>query len=415
MGRAVNKLTETAIKNATFDKYGKRKKLADGGGLYLDVQRAGRYWRMKYRYGGKEKLLAIGVYPTVSLKQARAARDEAKRLLADNIDPVIHRSASKVERVDATANTFKAVALEWLEHVHKKNVGATTYPKNKRRLEMYAYPKLGRLPIGEIEPPNVLAVLREIEGKGHVDNAHRLKTLIGQVFRYAVSTGRASRDVTADLRGILPAPNVKHHAAVTTPDEIAAMLKKVETYWGSPTVCLALELSPYLFLRPGNLRHMRWNEIDWDAATWTTDSTKNGEPLIVPLARQAIDLLRELEEVNGNREWVFPSGAGKSRPMSENAITGALNRLELQGIMSAHGFRAMAKTVLTERLGFRTEIIEMQMAHRVRDVHGRAYNRTTWLPERQAMMQQWADYLDSLKKPNNNVTPIHQQANEQSV
>ena len=175
MGRAVNKLTETAIKNATFDKYGKRKKLADGGGLYLDVQRAGRYWRMKYRYGGKEKLLAIGVYPTVSLKQARAARDEAKRLLADNIDPVIHRSASKVERVDATANTFKAVALEWLEHVHKKNVGATTYPKNKRRLEMYAYPKLGRLPIGEIEPPNVLAVLREIEGKGHVDNAHRLK------------------------------------------------------------------------------------------------------------------------------------------------------------------------------------------------------------------------------------------------
>jgi integrase len=202
---------------------------------------------------------------------------------------------------------------------------------------------------------------------------------------------------------------------VTTPDEIADMLKKIDTYWGSPTVCLALKLSPYLFLRPGNLRQMRWDEIDWDAATWTTDTTKNGEPLVVPLARQAITLLRELQELNGKREWVFPSGAGKGRPMSENAITGALNRLELQGIMSAHGFRAMAKTVLTERLGFRTEIIEMQMAHRVRDVHGRAYNRTTWLPERQAMMQQWADYLDNLKKPDNNVTPIHQAASNNNA
>jgi len=412
MGRAVNKLTETAIKSATFDKYGKRKKLADGGGLYLDIQKAGRYWRMKYRYGGKEKLLALGKYPEVTLKQARAGRDQAKRLLADNIDPVTHRHTEKTERVEATANTFRAVALDWLENVHKKNVGATTYPKNARRLEMYAFPKLGRRPITEIEPPDVLAVLREIENRGHVDNAHRLKTLIGQVFRYAVSTGRAQRDVTADLRGILPAPNVKHHAAVVTPEEIADLLRKVHSYWGSPTVCLALKLSPLLFLRPGNLRRMRWEEIDWEAATWTTERTKNGEALIVPLARQAIELLKELEGINGNREWVFPSGHGKGRPMSENAITGALNRLELKGIMSAHGFRAMAKTVLTERLGFRTEIIEMQMAHRVADVHGRAYNRTTWLPERRDMMQQWADYLDNLRKPDNNVTPIHKAASK---
>lgn len=411
MSRAANKLTDTAIRNATTEGKAQRK-LADGSGLTLVVKPESKVWWYRYRYGGKERTLTLGSYPAITLKQARAKRDESKRLLAEGIDPVTHRATNKAERIEATANNFKAVALEWLEDVHKKNVGATTYPKNKRRLEMYAYPKLGRRPIGEIEPPAVLAVLREIEGKGHVDNAHRLKTLIGQVFRYAVSTGRASRDVTADLRGILPAPNVKHHAAVTTPDEIAAMLKKVETYWGSPTVCLALKLSPYLFLRPGNLRHMRWEEIDWDGATWTTDATKNGEPLVVPLARQAISLLRELEEINGNREWVFPSGAGKGRPMSENAITGALNRLELQGIMSAHGFRAMAKTVLTERLGFRTEIIEMQMAHRVRDVHGRAYNRTTWLPERQTMMQQWADYLDSLKKPDNNVTPIHREASK---
>lgn len=412
MSGATNKLTDTALKHATFSKYGKRKKLSDGAGLFLDVQKAGRYWRMKYRYGGKEKLLALGVYPGVSLKEARTGRDKAKRLLAEGIDPVTNRATAKAEQVEATANTFRAVALDWLENVHKKNVGATTYPKNERRFEMHAFPKLGRRPMAEIEPRDVLAVLRDIEGKGHVDNAHRLKTLIGQVFRYAVSTGRAERDVTADLRGILPAPNVKHHAAVVTPDEIAALLKKVDTYWGSPTVCQALKLSPYLFLRPGSLRHMRWEEIDWKGATWTTETTKNGEPLVVPLAAQALELLRELEELNGKREWVFPSGQGKGRPMSEGAITGALNRLELQGIMSAHGFRAMAKTVLTERLGFRTEIIEMQMAHRVRDVHGRAYNRTTWMPERRDMMQQWADYLDNLKKPDNNVTPIHQTASK---
>ncbi|MBZ2170387.1 tyrosine-type recombinase/integrase [Marinobacter sp. F4216] len=404
MARAANKLTETAIRHATFSKYGKRKKLADGAGLFLDVQKAGRYWRMKYRYSGKEKLLALGVYPEISLKEARIKRDEAKRLLANHIDPVAHRQREKIVRIKASATTFKAVAQEWLEQVHKKSVGATTYPKNERRLEMYAYPKLGRFPISEIEPPDVLAVLREIEGKGHVDNAHRLKTLIGQVFRYAVSTGRAQRDVTADLRGILPAPNVKHHPAVTTPDEIAAMLRTIDTYWGSPTVCLALKVSPYVFLRPGNLRQMRWDEIDWMAKTWTTDTTKNGEPLIVPLAAQVIELLHELEGINGNREWVFPSGHGRGRPMSENAITGALNRLELQGVMTAHGFRAMAKTVLTERLGFRTAIIEMQMAHRVRDVHGRAYNRTTWLPERREMMQQWADYLDSLKTRHGSTT-----------
>jgi len=410
MSRAANKLTNTAVKNATTEGKAQRK-LADGGGLTLVVKPESKVWWFRYRYDGKERTLTLGAYPQTSLKEARAKRDEAKQLLAEGTDPVTHRATAKAERVEATANTFRAVALDWLENVHRKNVGATTYPKNARRLEMYAFPKLGRRPITEIEPPDVLAVLREIENRGHVDNAHRLKTLIGQVFRYAVSTGRAKRDVTADIRGILPAPNVKHHAAVVTPEEIADLLRKVDTYWGTPTVCLALRLSPLLFLRPGNLRRMRWEEIDWEAATWTTEHTKNGEALIVPLARQAIELLRELEEINGNREWVFPSGHGKGRPMSENAITGALNRLELKGIMSAHGFRAMAKTVLTERLGFRTEIIEMQMAHRVADVHGRAYNRTTWLPERRDMMQQWADYLDNLKKPGNNVTPIHKTAN----
>ncbi|WP_286253601.1 tyrosine-type recombinase/integrase [Marinobacter shengliensis] len=400
MSRAVNKLTDTAVKNATTEGKAQRK-LADGGGLTLVIKPGSKVWWFRYRYGGKEKTLSLGTYPATSLKEARAGRDEAKRVLAEGIDPVNHRHTMKAERVDAASNTFRAVATEWLENVHKKTVGETTYPKNKRRLEMYAFPKLGRRPIGEIQPPEVLAVLREIENRGHVDNAHRLKTLIGQVFRYGVSTGRNQRDVTADLRGILPAPDVKHHAALVKPEEIAKLLKVITTYWGHPTVCAALKLAPYLFLRPGNLRRMRWEEIDWDGESWTTETTKNGEPLIVPLSRQALDILRELEQLNGRDEWVFPSGHGKGRPMSENAITGALNRLGMQGIMTGHGFRAMAKTVLSEQLNFRTEIIEMQMAHRVRDVHGRAYNRTTWLPERKAMMQQWADYLDNLRDGNN--------------
>jgi integrase len=400
MTRAVNKLTDAAVKNATPEGKAQRK-LADGGGLTLVIKPGSKVWWFRYRYGGKEKTLSLGAYPSISLKDARQGRDDAKRLLSQGIDPVNHRHAVKADRVEATANTFRAIAVEWLEHVHKKTVGPTTYPKNARRLEMYAYPKLGRRPLSEIEPPDVLEVLRGIEAKGHIDNAHRLKTLIGQVFRYGVSTGRASRDVTADLRGLLPAPEVKHHAAVVTPEEIGQLLRTIETYWGSPTVCAALKIAPYVFLRPGNLRRMRWDEIDWEQETWTTQTTKNGEPLVVPLARQVLALLRELEQINGRQEWVFPNGHGKGRPLSENGITGAINRLGLKGVTTGHGFRAMAKTVLTERLGYRTEIIEMQMAHRVRDVHGRAYNRTTWLPERREMMQCWADYLDNLRDNGN--------------
>ncbi|MCL1483654.1 MULTISPECIES: integrase arm-type DNA-binding domain-containing protein [unclassified Marinobacter] len=411
MARATNKLTGPEVKAATFEKYGKRTKLADGNGLYLDIQPAGRYWRLKYRYAGKEKLLALGVYPETTLKQARAYRDEARQMLANDTDPAAYRRLSENQRREAAANTFRAVALEWLEKVHHKSVGATTYQKNARRLEMHVYPKLGTRPLSDIEPPDVLDVLRTIESKGHADNAHRLKTIIGQVFRYGVSTGRTKRDVTADLRGLLSAPDVRHHPAVITPDEIAHLLQELHAYWGNPTVCAALKIAPYVFLRPGNLRQMRWAEIDWEGPTWTTETTKNGEPLVVPLASQVVTILREMEALNGRSEWVFTSGHGKGRPMSENAMTAALNRMGFKGIMTGHGFRAMAKTVLTERLSFRTEIIEMQMAHRVRDVHGRAYNRTTWLPERREMMQQWADYLDNLRT-GGNVVAIGQTASK---
>jgi integrase len=410
MSKATNKLTAAEVKNATTDGQAQRK-LADGGGLTLVVRPDSKVWWMRYRYNSKERTYTLGNFPAVSLKDARAGREEIKRLIAEGQDPVNHRTNTKADRVGATANTFKAITVEWLENVHKKSVGATTYPKNKRRFEMHAFPKLGRRPMADIQPLDVLEALREIENKGHVDNAHRLKTLIGQVFRYAVSTGRAPRDVTADLRGLLAAPDVKHHAAVVTPDEIARLLSELHSYWGNPTVCAALKLAPYVFLRPGNLRQMRWAEIDWEERTWTAETTKNGEPLVVPLASQVIAILREMEGLNGHGEWVFTSGHGRGRPMSENAMTAALNRMGFKGLMTGHGFRAMAKTVLTERLGFRTEIIEMQMAHRVRDVHGRAYNRTTWLPERREMMQQWADYLDNLRT-GGNVVAIGQTASK---
>ncbi len=409
MSRAANKLTNTAVKNATTEGKAQRK-LADGGGLTLVVKPESKVWWFRYRYDGKEKTLTLGAYPQTSLKEARAKRDEAKQLLAEGIDPVTHRATHKTKRVEATANTFKAVATEWLEEVHQKAVVEEHYNRNVRRLEQHAFPKLGRRPISEIEPSDILEPLRDIAKTVRKETAHRVKTLVGQVFRYAVSTGRAQRDMTADIRGILPASETKHHAAVVTPDEIADLLKRIDTYWGTPTVCMALKLSPLLFLRPGELRTMKWEQIDWDAATWTTERTKNGEPLVVPLARQSIELLRQIQEVNGKWEWVFPGGHSKTKAMSNNAVRTASSRLELHGIMSPHGFRAMARTVLTERLGFRAEIVEMQLAHRVKDMHGRAYNRTTWLPERRDMMQQWADYLDNLKTPENNVTPINKAA-----
>jgi integrase len=411
MSRAANKLTNTAIKNATTEGKAQRK-LADGGGLTLVVRPERKLWWFRYRYDGNEKTLTIGTYPQTSLKEARAKRDEAKRLLAEGSDPVTHNHTHKAERVEAHTHTFKSVAMEWLTEVHEKAVVAEHYQRNVRRLEKHAFPKLGRHPISDIEPSNILEPLRDIAKTGRVETAHRVKTLIGQVFRYAVSTGRAQRDMTADIRGILPASQTKHHAAVVTPDEIADLLKRIDTYWGTPTVCMALKLSPLLFLRPGELRSMRWEQIDWQAATWTTERTKNGEPLVVPLASQAIALLEEIREANGKWEWVFPGGHSKTKPMSNNAIRTALARLELHDIMSAHGFRAMARTVLTERLGFRAEIVEMQLAHRVKDMHGRAYNRTTWIPERRDMMQQWADYLDNLKDPQSNVVAIGQTASQ---
>ncbi|MEQ6886468.1 integrase arm-type DNA-binding domain-containing protein [Salicola sp. Rm-C-2C1-2] len=396
--RALNKLNDTALKKATFEHLGRTKKLSDGGGMYLHVQRHGRYWRMKYRFDGKERTLALGVYPDVSLKQARAKRDEARQLLAEGIDPHAQRAQLDQERAIHNANTFEAVAQEWFEHKHKPEVEATYAQKNWNRLRNHAFPLLAKRPIAELRTPEVLEALRRIEKKGHKDNAHRVKTLIGQIFRYAIATGRAESDVTRDLKGALASPTPRHLAALVTPEEIIPLLKAIPSYRGQPTTTIALELSPLLFTRPGDLRKMRWSEIDFERAQWNIPKTKNGFPLIVPLAQQAIALLEQLQPLTGRFEYVFTGTGRPNRPMSENTVNGALKALGFEGQMTAHGFRAMARTVLVERLGYPENIVEMQLGHKVPDVHGRAYNRAQWIEERQSMMQKWADYLDELKQ-----------------
>ena len=396
MNKGIHKLTDKEARNATTEG-ARQRKLADGGGLTLVVRPTSKAWWLRYRFHGKERTLTLGSYPRTSLKEARAARDEALKLLDQGIDPVDYRRMEQRRRQTETADTFQSIALEWYETIHKHEVGATTHPKNLRRMEMHLFPYIGRMPIRDITPPDALSTLRRIEQKGHVDNAHRLKTIIGQVFRYAVGIGKAERDITVDLRGLLRSPSVKHYAAITDPDQLGDLLRVLWGYEGTPTVSAALKLAPLFFLRPGDLRQMQWDQIDWQKAQWSAQRTKNSDPLIVPLADQAIQILRELEPINGRSPYVFPSARSRARPMSENAVTAALINLGYKDTMTGHGFRATARTLLEEELRFPVAIIEMQMAHRVRDVHGRAYNRTQWLDERRKMMQTWADYLEGLR------------------
>lgn len=389
----------------------KPRKVADGGGLYLEVMPTGsRLWRLKYRHGGKEKRLSFGAYPTVTLKDARERRREAKRLLAEGVDPSAHRRAARAAQVASSANTFKALALEWYEHKHSHEVVEAHGVRSLRRLESYAFPLLGLRPVEEIQPPEILEVLRRIERRGHVETAHRVKTLIGQVFRYGVATGRATRDLTADLRDALKPAKVRHYAAITDPAEIGPLLRAIDGYTGQPATYCALRLAPMLLVRPGELRAARWADIDLDAAEWHL-VTKGGHRLLVPLPRQAVEILREMQPLSGRWEFVLPSTRGKGRPLSENTVNAALRRLGFdKETMTGHGFRAMARTVLVERLGQPVELVEMQLGHRVRDVHGRAYNRTQWVEQRRAMLQSWADYLEALRDGHTNVVPLRSAA-----
>jgi len=389
-------LTNTAIRNAQPDE--KPVKLFDERGLYLEVSpTGGKWWRLKYRFEGKEKRLSLGVYPDVSLKDARDRRDAARKLLADGIDPSENRKAQKSARADRAANSFEVVAREWFAK-YSETWAVSHRDRIIRLFERDIFPWLGGQPIADITAPEVLTVVRRIENRGALDTTHRALGSCGQVFRYAVATGRITSDPTGSLRGALPPTKGEHFAATTDPKQVAAILRAMDGYEGSPTVCCALRLAPLVFVRPGELRKAEWADIDLGDAEWRYTVTKTNTPHIVPLSVQALALLRELQPITGRGRFVFPSARSTARPMSDNAVLAAMRRMGInKDEMSGHGFRAVARTILDEVLGVRPDLIEHQLAHAVRDPNGRAYNRTAHLPERKKMMQQWADYLDKLK------------------
>jgi len=391
-------LSEVKVRNAKPQ--GSAFKLFDGGGLFLFVTPSGgKLWHFKYRFDNKEKKLAFGTYPEISLTDARQRRDEARRQVAHGIDPGAVRKAQKQAETSET-ETFEVIAREW--HTKFTPTWTPGYAITiMGRLERDCFPWIGTRPITQIKASELLTVLRRIESRGALESAHRIKTIAGQVFRYAVATGRAERDPSGDLKGALPQPEEKHFAAITDPKEVAPLLRALDGYSGHFVVKCALRLAPLFFVRPGELRHAEWAEIDLDEAVWTIPAhkMKTKQSHIVPLSNQAIAILAELKELTGSSKYVFPSGRSFSRPMSNNAILAALRRMGFEKTeMTGHGFRAMARTILDEVLQQRPELIEHQLAHSVRDPLGRAYNRTAHLPERRKMMQLWADYLDGLKQ-----------------
>jgi len=397
-------------------------KLADEKGLYLLVHPNGSlYWRLDYRFAGKRKTLALGVMPETTLKEARVKRDDARKQISDGIDPAEARKtekytvveqarqkseAAKIEQMiqdgDALPGSFEEIALEWFAK-QESGWAASHSSKIINRFRADVFPYMGRTPVAEITAPEVLRVLERIESRGTTDTAHRAKQNIGQVMRYAIATGRAKYDPVPSLRGALT-PNKKNHfAAVTEPAQIAPLLRIMAGYRGSPVTRAALTIAPLVFVRPGELRSMEWAHIDFDAAEWRYTASKTEQDHLVPLSRQVIEALREIQPLTGAGRYVFPGARSDTRPMSENTINGALKRLgiDTQTELTGHGFRAMARTVLEEVHGFRPEVIELQLAHAVRDPLGRAYNRTKHLTERKRMMQVWADYLDELREGSN--------------
>lgn len=397
MARQLNKLSANEVKNAKDS--GKMRKLADGGGLTLVIKGESKYWWLRYRFAGNEKTLSLGSYPQVSLAAARQARDEAKALLQQNIDPSAHKRQESTQRVSDGENTFRTLCEDWYQQKHSVEVTKAHAVRNWRRLEIYTFPLLAKRPIRSIQPADILQVLDGIVKKGNVETAHRVKTLISLVFRYAVATSRVDSDVTRDLTGYLPNTQVKHQHALVRPDEASLLLKDIHAYQGHFATSAALKFSPLVFTRPGDTRQMRWEHIDFEKAQWELPTTKNGAPLIVPLATQAIAILDEIEPLTKHRSpYVFPNVRDAKRPMSNVAIKAALDRMGYGGRMTAHGFRAMARTLLQEELKYPVHLIEMQLGHRVADMHGRAYNRTEFLDDRRSMMQIWADYLDKLRE-----------------
>lgn len=389
-------LTDTAIRKTKAA--GKPLKLTDGAGLYLLVQPNGsRWWRFDYRSAGKRKTLSMGTYPDTGLAEARDRRDAARKLLAAGIDPGEQRKAEKAAGAEHAANSFAVIAEEWLAK-QAQSMAPATFDKARAMFDGLVFPWIGSRPIAEIDAPEMLKLLRRIEERGAHETAHRTKQRCGQVFRYAIATSRARHDPTADLRGALTPAKLEHRPAITDPARIGELLRAIESYTGGFVVRCALKLAPLVFTRPGELRKAEWSEIDMDGAVWRIpgERMKMREPHTVPLAPQAVAILRDLHPLTGTRRYVFPGARSATRPMSDAAINAALRRMGFdKDTMTGHGFRALASSRLNE-LGWPPDVIERQLAHAERNKVRAAYNRAQYLEERTRMMQAWADYLDGL-------------------
>jgi integrase len=397
MPKRIKPLSEIKVRNAKPQE--SAYKLFDGGGLYLFVTPSGgKLWHFKYHFDNKEKKLTFGSYPEISLLDARQRRDDARKLLTNGVDPGAVRKAQKQAKVEDT-ETVEVIAREWHEKFKSKWTEGHAL-KIMRSLERDVFPWIGTRPIKEIKAPELLTVLRRVESRGVLEGAHRIRGLCSMIFRYAVSTGRTERNPARDLIGSLAPAKEKHLAAITEPKEVRELLLAIDGYVGSYVIKLALQLSPLVFVRPGELRHMEWKEVDFENALWSipAEKMKMREPHLVPLSKQARKILEELQKLTGTSQYAFPSGRTYDRPMSNNAILAALRRMGYtKDEMTPHGFRAMARTIIDEVLQIRPDFIEAQLAHRVSDPLGRSYNRTQHLNERRKMMQKWADYLDGLK------------------
>lgn len=393
-------LTDTAVRNAKPGTTAR--KLYDGRGLFVQVVPAGgKWWRFRYSFDGKEKLLSLGTYPDIGVKQARDRRDEARKLLAEGKDPSAERQTDRAVRREAVRQdlAFEKIAREWFDRF-KPNWAEGHADTIIRRLERDIFPWLGDRRIDEISAVELLEALRRVEARGALETAHRIAQICGQVFRYAIATGRAKRDPSADLRGALPPVKERHHAALTKPSEVAALLRAIDGYKGSFVTRCALRLAPHVFVRPGELRAAEWREIDLDEGVWKIPAArmKGRREHIVFLSRQAVGILRELHPLTGEGRFVFPSIRTASRPMSEGTVLGALRRLEYEkSEMSGHGFRSLASSLLNE-LGFSPDAIERQLAHAEPNTIRAAYDRSERLEERRRMMQSWSDYLDKLTR-----------------
>ncbi|RZU47167.1 integrase [Fluviicoccus keumensis] len=401
-------LTEVACKSYKPKKDADYK-VADEKGLSLLVKTTGaKWWRFSFSFAGKRKTLSMGTYPETSLKEAREKRDDARKMIASGIDPSANRKAVKSAQSGEVTDSFKVIALEWLA-IQKDKWVKSHYSKVEARMHRDVLPWLGNTTIRDVKASDILKVLRRIEERDAIETARRALQNISQVFKYAKATDRADLNPAPDLVILLKKPKEKHMAAVTEPAGVGELLRQIDSFQGTFTVRCALLLAPLVFVRPGELRQAEWKDINLDTAEWRFRASKTHQGHIVPLSRQAVDIFKDIFPLTGHGRYVFPCQRSDERPMSNNAILAAFRRMGIgKDEMTGHGFRAMARTLLSERLRYPDAIIEHQLAHQVRDVHGYAYNRTTFLEDRQVMMQQWADYLDNLRE-GKDIIPVKNQ------